>query len=225
MKRSKYLIYIPIIFSLELSAALRDSSLISLKDLEDSLLMNSVELKSKQHESLAALEKRNSVSSNYLPKLLLEANYKHITEVSEINVSPTRTIKFGDNQNYSIGPTLSMTLFDFDSKSHLQKSLDKSIEAKENEKTLLRANLLNFTRLHYLNLVFLLEKSDLLIESIKLSKKQLGDVSERNRFGNTSKLDLLSAQKEVHELETQEKEIENQIFVELSEIYKISSNQ
>lgn len=140
-------------------------------------------------------------------------------------MAPGRTLKFGDNKNYSIGPTLSMTIFDFNSKENLQTSLDKNLSSKENEAKGLKANILFKVRFHYLNIVFLQEKRNLISESLKVANKQLKDVIAKNRFGSGSKLDLLTAQKEVHELESQLKEIDFNVTAEQIELYKITFHQ
>ncbi len=198
---------------------------LTLKELESEMINQSLDLKSKNYEVEAAKEKRETLSSNYIPKLTLEGTYKYVSEIPEINMAPGRTFKFGDNKNYSIGPTLSMTLFDFNSRSQMQNSLDKTTSAKENETKTLTSHSLFKTRLHYLNLVFLLEKRNLTFESLKVAKKQFNDVAAKKRYGSGSRLDLLTAQKEVHELESQLKEIDFNITAEQIELYKVTFHQ
>jgi hypothetical protein len=157
------------------------------------MLNQSLDIKIKGYEVDAAKEKREALPSNYIPKLTLDGSFKYLSEIPEINMAPGRVLKFGDNKNYSIGPTLSMTIFDFNSKANLQTSLDKNLSSKENEAKSLKANILFKVRFHYLNLVFLLEKRDLITESLKVANKQLKDVLSKNRIGSGSKLDLLTA--------------------------------
>ena len=76
-----------------------------------------------------------------------------------------------------------------------------------------------------MNIVFLQEKRNLISESLKVANKQLKDVIAKNRFGSGSKLDLLTAQKEVHELESQLKEIDFNVTAEQIELYKITFHQ
>lgn len=198
------------------------SRFISLQDIEGEMLEQSIELKAKGFEIAGAREKREALPSNYIPRISLEANYKYLSEIPEINMAPGRTLKFGDNSNYSIGPTLSMTLFDFNTKSRQQAALDKNLSSKENEKKNLESSFLYKTRFHYLNLVFLLEKRNLISESLKVAIKQLNDVSAKKRFGAGSRLDLITAQKEVHELESQYKELEFEITKEQSALFDVS---
>lgn len=232
MKSHKYIILLIIILaqlqpshahgkvSLEKSAT--NSEIFHLKDLEDAVIDQSLELKSKKYEVDAAMERRSALPSNYLPKLTLDGSYKYISEVPEISMAPGQIVKFGDNKNYSIGPTLSMTVFDFKSRSKMQIALDRGLSAKENERRDLQASYLFKTRFHYLNLVFLLERTVVISESLKVAKKQLSDILEKNRLGASSKLDLLTARKEVHELESQLKELQFNLSSEQSDIFKIS---
>lgn len=228
MKKHKYMkpLVLIAIYFVSLNTYGKDNdnkySIFTLKELESVMLSESLDIKSKGYEVTAAKEKSESLPSNYIPKLSLEGNYKYLSEVPEINMAPGRTLKFGDNKNYSIGPTVTMTLLDFNSKSHLQASLDKNVSAKENEEISLKSNVLFKTRYHYINLAFLLEKRAVIAASLKVANKQLKDVTSKQRFGSGSKLDLLTAQKEVHELESQFKEVSFNIATEQSELYKIS---
>ncbi len=73
--------------------------------------------------------------------------------------------------------------------------------------------------------MLLLEKRAVIANSLKVAQKQLKDVSSKQRFGSGSRLDLLTAQKEVHELESLLKETSFNIEAEKSELYKVSSSQ
>ncbi len=201
------------------------NNVLTLNDLEAVALNQSLDIKSKEYEVIATQEKSHSLTSNYIPKLSLEGSYKYLSEIPEINMAPGRVLKFGDNINYSIGPTLTMTLFDFGAKSQLQKSLNMNVSAKKNEVNNLKSNVLFKSRLHYINLALLLEKRVLIANSLKVAHKQLKDVSSKQRFGSGSRLDLLTAQKEVHELESLLKETSFNIEAEKSELYKVSSSQ
>lgn len=231
MENLKYLKLLTlIIFSMAspgvFSKSLLSSPLIfTLNEIETIMLNQSLDIKSKESEVTATQEKRHSLPSNYIPKISLEGSYKYLSEVPEINMGPGRTINFGDNKNYSIGPTLTMTLLDFNSKSHLQASLNKNVSAKKNEVLSLKSNVLFKTRYHYINLTFLLEKRKVIANSLKVANKQLKDVTSKRRFGSGSKIDLLTAQKEVHELESQFKEISFNIATEQSELFKVSFYQ
>jgi len=133
----------------------RASNLLTLRELETAMLDQSLETKSKEYEVAAAKEKRESLPSNYIPRLVLEGSFKYSSDVPEINGAPGRTLQFSDNKVYSIGPTLTMTLVDFNSKAHLQDSLDKALSAKQNEEMSLKSNVLFKVRYHYINLAFL----------------------------------------------------------------------
>lgn len=232
MKKLKYLITLAFVYiicsALWAVSAESDNNKISilyLTDIEAVMLSKSLDIKSKEYEAVATKEKSESVTSNYIPKLSLEGNYKYISEIPEINMAPGRTLNFGDNKNYSIGPTLTMTLFDFNAKSHLQDSLDKIASAKKNEVTNLKSNALFKTRYHYINLALLLKKRAVIANSLKVANKQLKDVTSKKRFGSGSKLDLLTAQKEVHELQSIHKETAFNIEAEKSELYKVSFSE
>lgn len=212
----------PLAVSEELAKSL---NVLTLRELESEMINQSLDIKIKSYEVDAAKEKREALPSNHIPRLTLDGNFKYLSEIPEINMAPGRTLKFGDNKNYSIGPTLSMTIFDFNSKENLQTSLDKNLSSKENEAKGLKANILFKVRFHYLNIVFLQEKRNLISESLKVANKQLKDVIAKNRFGSGSKLDLLTAQKEVHELESQLKEIDFNVTAEQIELYKITFHQ
>lgn len=199
--------------------------ILTLNEIESVTLSQSLDIKSKEFEAAAAQDKSDALPSNLIPKLTLEGSYKFLSEIPELNIFPGRVLKFGDNKNYSIGPTLTMTILDFNTKSHLQTSLEKNVSAKKNEVISQKSNTLFKTRYHYINLAFLLEKRAMIANSLKVANKQLKDVTNKQRFGSGSKLDLLTAQKEVHELESQFKEISFNIATEQTELFKVSFYQ
>lgn len=198
------------------------NEVIQLQDIENSVLEKSNDIKSKKFEVEAAIEKRQALPSSYMPKLTLDANYKYLSVVPEIDMGPGKTLNFGDNKNYSIGPTLTLTLFDGNAKSSQQYALDKNLSSKKHGESNLRSSTLFKARFHYLNLVLLVDKRDLLLESLEVAKNQLKDVSVKKRLGAGSRLDLLTAKKEVHELESQYMEVDYNITAEKTELLKIS---
>jgi outer membrane protein len=231
MKSFKYMKLLTLITAISMSLNVfskgldNNTGIFTLNEIETVMLNQSLDIKSKEFEVTAAQEKSLSLPSNYIPKISLEGSYKYLSKIPEINMGPGRILNFGDNKNYSIGPTLTMTLLDFNSKSHLQTSLNKNVSAKKNEVLSLKSNVLFKTRYHYINITFLLEKRIVIANSLKVANKQLKDVASKQRFGSGSKLDLLTAQKEVHELESQFKEISFNIAAEQSELFKVSFYQ
>lgn len=75
------------------------NEILTLNDIEASMLSQSLDIKSKEYEVIVANEKRDALTSNFIPKLSLEGSYKYLSEIPEINMSPSRTLKFGDNKN------------------------------------------------------------------------------------------------------------------------------
>lgn len=221
-KQISFLIFITSLWALPtLASNFRD---LSLSALEKDVILESDLLKSKKYDIEAGLAKRKANPSSFIPKFALEGYYKYVTEVPSLSMGPGRELKFGDNENYSLGATMNMVLLDFNSKNELQKSLDSSVLAKKYELQSLTEDLLQKVRFHYINLFLISERQVLLSESHKLAKDQLRDVLKRIKFGSGTKVDRLTANKEVIELKSQFLETQSQMSVELSEIQKLTSS-
>lgn len=194
---------------------------IKLQEIEKTVIERSYELKAKQAESGAIAEKAEALGSTFLPKLTLDAYYRYVSEIPTLATAPGRQLQFGDNQNYSVGPTVNMVLYDFGARKGQQESLVSMASSKKWEWQTLTKNVLQQTRFHYVNLVLLAEKQILLKESIKVAQDQLRDVEIRNRMGAGTKVDLLSARKEVNELLTQYKDTQGLMSVEIGELQRL----
>ncbi len=197
---------------------------LSLTALEKDVLQESDLLKSKKFDLEAGVAKRNANPSSYMPKFSLDGYYKYVTEIPSLSIGPGKELQFGDNENYSLGASMNMVLLDFNAKKDHQESLDRSVKAKKYELQSLTEDILQKVRFHYINLFLISEKQVLLSESLKLAKDQLRDVENRIKFGTGTRVDRLSARKEVIELKSQFLETQSQMSIELSEIQKLTGN-
>lgn len=161
-------------------------------------------LKAAIKDKLAAQEKTDAAYSTLLPKLSLEANYRYVTAVPSFQVAPTApSIQFGDHSNYSIGPTISYTLWDGGLSRNSYDSQSKILEARKEDERAMTVQLLDLVKNTYLKTQLGLEQLQLVHDSLKLARAQNQEIKNRASAGTASQLDLLTAQKEVLNYEIQ----------------------
>lgn len=169
---------------------------LTLKDAEKRALEQSPRLKASEQESIAAASGSSASSARLWPRLTFDAGVRYLTTVPSVAVGPS-TIKLGDNLNYSVGPTLSYTLFDAGAARSLWKSLESLAEAKQEERILARRMLLSATRVAYAQAQIAQHELNLVEQSLALATSQQKDVSRRFQAGAASRFDFLGAQREL----------------------------
>lgn len=158
----------------------------------------SEQLKSVQKDTLAAQSTSEASSSTVFPRLTLDANMHYVSTVPTLQVAPNApAIQLGAHLNYSVGPTLTYTLWDGGASRNLNKSHEKMTEARKEDQRTQTARLLASVRLAYTHVQLGLEQFQFLSDTLKLAKAQAGYISNRHVQGNASNLDLLTAKKEV----------------------------
>jgi len=156
------------------------------------------QLKSVKSDILASQEQSDASYTSLLPELTLDGNLHYVSTVPTIQIAPgTPAFALGTHLNYSIGPTLSYTVWDGGASRDLHKSQEKTTEARKQDERTQTAQVLSSVRLAYIRTQLGLEQLRFLSDSLKLSKSQAQDISNRHKEGTSSTLDLLTAKKEV----------------------------
>jgi len=161
-------------------------------------LSNSGRLKAVDRELAAARQKSAGTAGMLLPRLSVDASYRYVTEVPEMNLVPGRPpVKFGDNANWSVGPGASWTVWDWGSAYQGWRSITALADAKGEEATLTRRQVRLSASTAYCQVQVALEAARLLGDSLKLAQEQYLDISRRLKAGSASKLDALLAHQDV----------------------------
>lgn len=167
-------------------------------------LLNAQQAAEKNSDSLesamllleAAKAQATSVSSSLYPRLDLNGNYFYQTHVPT-QASAGSSIRMGDNDNYSVGPVLSYTLFDGNKIRNNNKSARLRADAKEQDLLAQKRELKHFVNLTYARVQLYATNLALTMDALKLSQGQSIDIDLRFNVGTASKLDQISAHKEM----------------------------
>jgi outer membrane protein len=155
------------------------------------------------------------------PKISLDGSYKYITEVPTLKFPGGASSKFGDNQNYSIGPILTWTLLDFGNLKYLVNSFKASENAKVAESESVRRQVIFNARLNYFKVQLRIEQQHLVSDSLKLVESQYKDIQNKINVGSSNRIDLLSAHKDVLNLKIQSRQIQTDLISDLRDLYTL----
>ena len=159
-------------------------------------------LKSARASSAAAQERADATYTTLLPRLTLDGNLKYVSEVPSISVAPNApSVPFGSHLNYSIGPTLSYTLWDGGGFRDNYKSNSKMLDSRKEDERSKNSQVDASVKLAYVHAQLGLEQVRVYADSVKLSQKQAKDIRIRKEQGSASELDMLSAVKDLRTYE------------------------
>lgn len=193
------------------SVASGSESKLSLINFQKKVIESSNIIKAINAEVLASRNKVDSQDSLLLPRVTLEASYKYISEVPKLKLPGGGSSTFGDNHNYSIGPMINWTLFDFGSLKNTIKGYLQQVKSKEAEQELTNRQIILNARLTYFKVQLRLEQQRLIDDSFKLVESQYKDIKARVSIGASSRIDLLSAHKDLLNLKLQSRQIQSDL--------------
>ena len=163
-----------------------------------SALASSDRLKAAERDLAAARQKSAGTAGVLLPRLSVDASYRYVTEVPVMALVPGRpAVRFGDNENWSVGPSASWTVWDWGSAYMGWSCIASLTEAKIEETSLTRRQVRLAASTAYCQVQVALEAARLLGDSLKLAQEQYRDISLRLKAGSASKLDALLAHQDV----------------------------
>lgn len=169
---------------------------ITLNDAQKAAEKNSNALESAQYLLQAAEAQANSASSSLYPRADLNGNYFYQTHVPT-QTSASSTVKMGDNENYSFGPIISYTLFDGGKTINNAKSSRLNAQSKQQNLFAQKRDLSYLVNLTYARVQLYATNLALTLDSLKLSQNQSVDIDLRYKVGTASRLDHISAHKEM----------------------------
>jgi outer membrane protein len=154
-------------------------------------------LKSSSSSAEAARHQAEAAHAPLLPNLSLQGNYYYQTQVPSLTEGPLGTLTFGTHNNYTVGPVLSYTVFDggkdrnnLESNESLAKSRHENYRSQERQLELM-------VRQAYFQVQYGLKQLVLTSDSLKLSQSQSQDIDLRFRAGAASRLDQVTAHRDV----------------------------
>jgi outer membrane protein TolC len=172
---------------------------LSLDQAEREAMKTSNELKSYIASADAAHEQAGAQFSYLLPKLTFDGTYRYVTNVPTISlpIPGVAALPFGTHQNYSIGPTLTYTLWDTGATTDAYHALDRVAGARAEDRKAAELQLLVEVRAAYVRVQLALEEMRLVNDSLKLAEAQNHDITTNYHAGAASRLDSVDSQREV----------------------------
>jgi len=164
---------------------------------EKAALQHAPALAAASFDRLYAEKSAASQKSTLLPLLALDGTAKVVDELPRVSFVPGRPpVEMGDHQNWSVGASLTWTVWDWGALRSAWKSASAGAEARKESERLTRRQVLLAVRSAYLQVRLAREQVRLLSDSLLLSQAQLRDVRARVSAGTAGALDLSSSKME-----------------------------
>jgi len=170
---------------------------LKLRDAEEQGLRFSNIIKSSKASEESSQEQASAKFRSLLPKLDLKGFYQYNFSLPEFKLGDQFPMEFGTPNNFSVGPYLSYTLWDFNSNKNSYKASSLMAQAKEEEVKSSRLKILRSVREAYIQVQRGLEELRLTNDTLELSKAQERDIANRYKNGAASRLDLVTSSRSV----------------------------
>jgi outer membrane protein TolC len=168
---------------------------LSLSTAESEALSHSPLLAAADRDTASAHKDAAARRSALWPALTLDGTWRYVTEVPSLTIAG-KTMGFGDNNNYSVGPAIRWTVWDGALRS-AKKSAEAAARAKDADQNAARKQILLSVRTAYFQTQGAMEQVSLLAESLRMAQDQNADIQHRVRAGAASRLDGLLAHQDV----------------------------
>lgn len=179
---------------------------LTLRSAEALALRTSNRLQSFIADTAAARAYETAQFTSLLPKLSFQGNYTYYGTIPLASFIPGQLFPFGNHNTYSIGPTLTYTLWDTFSARRAYDSANALRRAKELDRANAALQLLLSLRSAYVQVQLGLDELRLNHDSLNLARAQERDIRTRFNAGAASRLDLLNAKRSVLNYEIQFKQ-------------------
>ncbi len=162
-------------------------------------LKNSAKLKSAEMEAAAAKSAAKSQRSFLYPRFFFDGTYRYVTSVPslDIPIPAIGTRKLGDNNNYSVGPALTWTLWDKNGARKNWAGAEEQEKSKEAAAEAVKKQLIFAARAAYFQSQMALEQLRLISGYLALAQAQYRDIKLSCDAGSKSKIDEMMANREV----------------------------
>lgn len=188
-----------LVFLLWAPAFLRAQDLnLSLAATEASAVARSPQLAAQGAAEAAAEFRARAQNGRRAPALSVDGNLRYLSEIPAFRPTPSAPpIEMGDHRNYSLGPTLTWTVWDFGSLRSSAQSLTALAGARANDRDGAERRLRLAVRMAYFQTRGCLERLRLVADALRLAQAQNHDIDLRRTAGAASREDTLKAHGEV----------------------------
>ena len=215
-----------LLLMLFVSGGYAEQETLLLQEAEKLALGHSHRLRAAAAEQKAFEERAYAQRAQLYPKLTLEGSYRYVTNIPEIapampGASPVR---LGDNPNYSIGPALSWTAWDFGGNENSYRSASAFAEAKKNDAGAVELQVLFGLRSAYFRVALSKEQVTLYSDALKLANSQYEDINLNVSAGTKSLADKLKSHQEVIGRTRQLRQAEADLEIALRDLSAAAGN-
>ena len=186
---------------------------------------SSESLKSADSDWQASQEQAEASYSLLLPKLSFDASYRYVTQVPSIQLPLPNAppIPISAHSNYSIGPTLSYTLWDSGFAKNRYYSHQKMAESRKEEQKNLSTQVVGSVKLAYTRVQLGVEQLKMVKDSLNQADAQNKYIEDRFEAGTADRLDLLTSQREVLNYQLQLKQQQADLASALKDLLALLS--
>ncbi len=172
---------------------------LKLTESERGAINNSPRIKSAAADDEAYEKRAKSLSAQLYPKLVLEGNYQYFTNVSEIKIpiAGLGSIKLGDINNYTVGPSLYWTAWDHNALRNSYNSAREAADSRKMEKEVIERQVILAARSSFFQAGLAKDEVTLFSDALKLAQSEYNDIKINVRVGSKSRKDEISAHQEV----------------------------
>lgn len=195
---------------------------LDLKTAENNAVLHSERLEAIRAEYESAENREFSQWGLLFPKLSLEASYRYVSEVATIQLPGGMSSPMGDHHNYSVGPQLLWTAYDGGMLRNQWKGARALRMAKHEEKMATELIVRQQVRFAYFRVALALEQLKMVADSLKLAQAQHRDIINRQRAGASSRIDAISAHREVLNLRLQFRSTQSELAINLRDLLALT---
>lgn len=171
---------------------------LSLAAAERAALAHSPILRGAESDWASAQAQVEASFARLIPEVSLGGSFQYQTNVPKVSLAPgSPAVQFGDHRVYSVGPTVSYTLWDQGVLRQAWRSQKAVAASQEAQRDLVRRQVRLMARVDYFQVQLALEQERSLLDSLRLASEQYGDIDSRFRAGAASRIDWLSAHQQV----------------------------
>ncbi len=191
---------------------------LTLRDAETEALAYSQRIQSAEYDKLAANARALAVSSQKSLQLTFDASYRYYSQIPKVSLPNGYSFALGDNNVYSIGPTLTYLLYDAGSAHQSAQSASLYARAKSQQMRATRDDVLLATRSAYFAVQNSVERMRLITNSLRLARARYADIARRLGAGAASRADALSAHKDVLDFDLKLQQAQADLATDLADL-------
>ncbi len=199
---------------------------LTLPEAESLALETSEQLKASVADKEAAEQQKGAAFVGQLPRLTLGGSITYNTTIPKFPISflagpvtISENVNFGNHWNYSVGPTLTYTLWDTLSSYKNYRSASLADQSRAEDLKNSRLQTLQAVRSAYVQVRLAIEELQDVKAFLDLTRAQGRDVATRFRAGAASRLDVVTSERSILNYEQQFEQRQSALATSLRDLF------